>query len=86
MSGSFEKFKSRYYEHKDKPTVIAFTMKGIPKSKGKFPQDILDFAKRHHVKIRGRIAYYPENRKLGRFPGPTITGSSKKVKTGRGGY
>ena len=84
MSKSLETFKSRYYEHKDKPTVIAFTMKGISSHKGKYPKEILDFAKKHHVKIQGRVAYYPENRKLGRFPRPAVTGGRRKKYSGRG--
>jgi len=84
MSKSLDTFKARYYEHKDRPTVIAFTMKGIRKGKDGYSKEILDFAKRHHVSIRAGCAYYPANKKLRRDPIQWTSSGKKKEYTGRG--
>jgi len=84
MTKSLDKFKARYYEHKDRPTVIAFTMKGIYKGKNGYSKEILDFAKTHHVTIRAGNAYYPANQKLRREPTKWTTSGKKKEYRGRG--
>jgi hypothetical protein len=79
MSKSLEKFKARYYKFKDMPSVSALSLDGI-----KLTKDVKQFIKKHHMKIKAGVAYYPPNKKLRREPLKfTVSGKKKKYK-GRG--
>jgi len=79
MTKSLDTFKARYYKYKENPTVSALSLKGISKTK-----DVLEFAKKHHMVVRGDSIYYPKNKKLRRNPIPSVTGGKPKEYRGRG--